>query len=142
MTCNNFQNYIITGLQNLWQPGSRAARKWKENEKMERKWNENEEMERDSLYTFPHFLSISSSFSHSLSIFSQPGCQAATSCVTLVREMISLYFHKIEVLDYILKFLCYFGIFICSCDFSICGEGGSRFLSESLRLNLRRLESH
>ena len=66
MTCNNFQNYIITGLQNLWQPGSRAARKWKENEKMERKWNENEEMERDSLYTFPHFLIISSLSIHFL----------------------------------------------------------------------------
>ena len=32
---------------------------------------------------FPHYLSISSSFSHSLSIFSQPGCQADTICATL-----------------------------------------------------------
>ena len=36
-----------------------------------------------SLHSFPQSLSISSSFSHSLSIFSQPGCQAATSCATL-----------------------------------------------------------
>ena len=32
---------------------------------------------------FPHSLSTSSSFSHFLSIFSQPGYQAATSCATL-----------------------------------------------------------
>ena len=44
-----------TGLHNLWQPGSRAARKWTENEKMKRKWRENEERERDLLSTFPHF---------------------------------------------------------------------------------------
>ena len=36
------------------------------------------------LSLFPHSLSISSSFSHSLSIFSQPGCQDATICATLI----------------------------------------------------------
>ena len=36
----------ISGLHNLGQPGSRAARKWSENEKMKRKWRENEEMEK------------------------------------------------------------------------------------------------
>ena len=36
-----------TGLRNLLQPCSRAARKWGENEEMERKWIENEEMERE-----------------------------------------------------------------------------------------------
>ena len=35
---------------------------------------------------FPPSLSISSSFSHSLSIFSKPGCQAATSCSTLLHR--------------------------------------------------------
>ena len=35
---------------------------------------------------FPHSLSISSSFSHSRSIFSQPSCQAATSCATLLNH--------------------------------------------------------
>ena len=35
---------------------------------------------------FPHALSISSSFSHSLSIFSQPGCQGATICATLSKS--------------------------------------------------------
>ena len=35
-----------------------------------------------------HSLSISSPFTHSLSIFSQPGCQAATSCATLHKRII------------------------------------------------------
>ena len=48
--------YSLSGLHNLLQPGSRAARKWRENEKIKRKWRKNEEMERDALSTFPHFL--------------------------------------------------------------------------------------
>ena len=36
-----------------------------------------------NLSPFPHSLSISSSFSHSLSIFSQPGWQAGTTCGAL-----------------------------------------------------------
>ena len=44
-----------------------------------------------NLSPFPHFLTvslfISSSFSHSLSIFSQPGCQAAASCATLIKTV-------------------------------------------------------
>ena len=39
-----------------------------------------------NLSPFPHYLSISYSFSHSSSIFSQPGCQAATSCATLYQS--------------------------------------------------------
>ena len=39
-------------------------------------------MWRVNLSPFPHSLSISSSFSHSLFIFSQPGCYAATICAT------------------------------------------------------------
>ena len=38
------------------------------------------------LSIFPHSLTISSSFSHSLSIISQPGCQAATICATLLDD--------------------------------------------------------
>ena len=38
--------YFLTGLRNLLQPCSRAARKWRENEEMDRKWRENEEIER------------------------------------------------------------------------------------------------
>ena len=53
-----------------------------------RKWRENGEMKRVSLSPFPHSLSISSSFSHSLSIFLQPGCQAATICATLIGQNI------------------------------------------------------
>ena len=36
------------------------------------------------LSPFPHSLTISSSFSHYLSILLQPGCQEATICATLV----------------------------------------------------------
>ena len=36
----------LTGLRNLLQPCSRAARKWRENEEIKRKWRENEEIER------------------------------------------------------------------------------------------------
>ena len=43
----------------------------------------NMETERVNLSQFPHSLSIPSSFSLSLSIFSQPGCQAAKTCATL-----------------------------------------------------------
>ena len=63
---------LNAGLHNLWQPGSRAAKKWRENEKMKgelekaegngermRKWREYEEIVKDSLSTFPHFLFIS-----------------------------------------------------------------------------------
>ena len=59
-----FYSYAA-GLQNLWQPGSRAARKWWENEKMKRKWRDNEEMEREWGFTpyifslFPPSISIS-----------------------------------------------------------------------------------
>ena len=42
--------------------------------------------------SFLHYLSISSSFSHSLSIFSQPGCQAATICATLCLVLIVFFF--------------------------------------------------
>ena len=82
--------------------GSLAARRWKNGERM-RKWRGNREIVRKwrgnvesesfcissfsphflILSPFPHYLSISSSSSHSLSIFSQAGCQAATSCATL-----------------------------------------------------------
>ena len=54
---------LNSGLHNLWQPGSQAARKWRENEKMKREnenWREKEEMEKDLLSTFLHFLFISS----------------------------------------------------------------------------------
>ena len=47
------------------------------------KTGENEEMSRVNLSPFPHSLSISSSFSHYLSIFSQPGWQAGTTCGAL-----------------------------------------------------------
>ena len=40
--------YSLSGLRNLLQPCSRAARKCRENEEMEREWGENEEMERDA----------------------------------------------------------------------------------------------
>ena len=76
----------VAQLAKAWQPGcEKMEREWEHEEEMERlrKWRENEEMDTDSFSTFPHFLYISSSFSHSLSIFSQPGCQAATSCATL-----------------------------------------------------------
>ena len=36
---------VDTGLHNLWQHGSRSARKMGEDEKMKRKWRENGEME-------------------------------------------------------------------------------------------------
>ena len=56
----------ITGLHELLQPCSWAARKWRENEEMKRKWRENEEMEREIhsqdfliLCLFPPSLSIS-----------------------------------------------------------------------------------
>ena len=54
---------------------------------MDREGGYKERMRKFSLHflilsPFPHSLSISSSFSHYLSIFSQPGCQAATSCAT------------------------------------------------------------
>ena len=51
--------YPNTGLHNLWQPGSRAARKWRENEKMKRKWRENEEIHFVIFSLVPPFLSIS-----------------------------------------------------------------------------------
>ena len=53
---------------------------------MDRKGGNKEKMRKwiEWISPFPHSLSISSSFSHSLSIFSQPGCQAAASCATLV----------------------------------------------------------
>ena len=57
---------LNAGLHNLWQPGSRAAKKWRDKEKMKRKWKENEELERDSLSIFPHFLFISSLAIHFL----------------------------------------------------------------------------
>ena len=41
-------------------------------------------MQRVNLSPFPHFLSISSSFPHSLFISSQPGCKAATIRAALV----------------------------------------------------------
>ena len=43
-------------------------------------------MNRVNLSPIPHYLSISYLFSHSSSIFSQPGCQAATSCATLYQS--------------------------------------------------------
>ena len=43
-------------------------------------------MYRINLSPIPHYLSISYLFSHSSSIFSQPGCQAATSCATLYQS--------------------------------------------------------
>ena len=43
--------YCSSGLHNLWQPGSRVARKWREKEEMGKKWRENEENEeRFTLY--------------------------------------------------------------------------------------------
>ena len=48
-------------------------------------------MKRVNLSPFPHSLSISSSFSHSLSIFLQPGCQAATICATLILKRTILF---------------------------------------------------
>ena len=42
--------YRVAQIAASWHPGILAARKWRENE----------EMERDSLFTFPHFLFISS----------------------------------------------------------------------------------
>ena len=39
--------YSYSGLRNLLQPCSRAARKWRENEKIERRCRENEEMDRE-----------------------------------------------------------------------------------------------
>ena len=45
---------------------------------------ENEEIKRVNLSPFPHSIP-SSSFSHSLSIFSQPGWQACTTCAALWR---------------------------------------------------------
>ena len=44
------------------------------------------EMYRVNLSPIPHYLAISYLFSHSSSIFSQPGCQAATSCATLYQS--------------------------------------------------------
>ena len=56
---------------------------WVNNEKMRkcRKWISLDFL---ILSPFPHSLSISSSFSHSPSIFLQPGCQDATICATLI----------------------------------------------------------
>ena len=42
---NDVMNFS-TGLRNLLEPWSRAARKWREDEEMKRKWGENDEMER------------------------------------------------------------------------------------------------
>ena len=45
-----------------------------------------------NLSPFPHSLSISSSFSHSLSIFSQPGWQAGTTCAALTLTLITKWY--------------------------------------------------
>ena len=49
-----------------------------------RKWRENEEMEREWGNVESQSLSISSSFPHSLSISSHPGCKAAAGWANLV----------------------------------------------------------
>ena len=63
-------SFYAAGLNNLWQPGSRAARKWRENEKMKRKWREKEEMERKWGSAESEFLSTSSFSLHFVFIFS------------------------------------------------------------------------
>ena len=47
-----------------------------------------------NLSPFPHFLSISSSFPHSLSICSQPGCKAATIRAALQRTYHEIAFYQ------------------------------------------------
>ena len=69
---------------------------------------------------FPHFLSIFSfsryflslhflifsQLSHSLPIFSQPGCQAATSCATLVLLSKLVFFvHNLSMSEYVSSLL-------------------------------------
>ena len=58
---------------------------------MDREGGNKERMKRCREWISLHFLilqiSISYSFSHFLSIFSQPGCQAAASCATLIKTV-------------------------------------------------------
>ena len=51
--------YVQTGLHNLLQPGSQAARKWRENEKMKRKWRKIHSLHFLIFSLFPPSLSIS-----------------------------------------------------------------------------------
>ena len=51
----------------------------------------------ENLSPFPHSLFFSSSFSHSLSIFSQPGCQAGTNCAALYEIMVI--FRRVSLLS-------------------------------------------
>ena len=75
---------MLSGLHNLWQPGSWAARKWRENGKIKRKWRENEEMVRKwgNEERFALYISLFSFFPPSLSI-------SYTKIVSFCRKMLN-----------------------------------------------------